>query len=143
MAILHLSPFAADAGKQRSGWFRKSESVECWRGSEAMILGIGLGILIGLLSGTVALILLRTANSLDTSNVKSVITITAEILAIPTFWFAGSWLTRLGIENRPPEFLDLYVITLAATFSMLLAYPIYRWIFKLGHELGREMERNA
>lgn len=109
-----------------------------------MIIGIGLGILIGVVSGTVALVLLRTANSLSAINLRPILAVTAEILAIPTFWFGGPWLTGSLIVERPiSDFVNPYVITLAVTFSILMGYPVYRWILKVGRELGREVERNA
>lgn len=109
-----------------------------------MILGIGLGILIGLISGTVALVLLRTANSLNRVNLKPIIAVTTEILAIPTFWFGGPWLTsNILVESPIADFVNPYVMTLACTFSILMAYPIFRWVVKVGTELGREVEQNA
>ena len=110
----------------------------------SVILGIGLGILIGVISGTVALVLLRTANSLNRVNLKPIIAITAEILAIPTFWFGGPWLTgTVLVGTSTADFINPYVMTLACTFSVLMAYPVFRWVVKVGTELGREVEHNA
>ena len=109
-----------------------------------MILGIGLGILIGVISGTVALVLLRTANSLNRVNLKPIVAITAEILAIPTFWFGGPWLTgTILVGTSTADFVNPYVMTLACTFSILMGYPVFRWVVKVGAELGREVEQNA
>jgi hypothetical protein len=49
-----------------------------------MLVGIVLGILIGAISGTVFLLLLRSAN-LPTTPVEKLVTLTGELLAIPTF----------------------------------------------------------
>lgn len=109
-----------------------------------MIIGIPLGILIGTISGAVALVLIRTANSIRASNLKPIVAVTAEILAIPTFWFGGSWVTTKFISvSSIPDILNAYIVTLAITFSIFIFYPITRWIIKIGHELGREVDTDA
>jgi hypothetical protein len=105
-----------------------------------LILGIGIGFLIGIVSATVALVLLKTANSAAQGNLTGVVTITAEILAIPTFWFGGPWVTSslLGLVELQ-DIINPYIVALSLTFPTIMMYPIYRWIIRLGQDLGKEV----
>lgn len=101
-------------------------------------IGIAIGILIGLVSGAVSLILLRTANTASIKNVSSLIAITTEILAIPTFWFGGPWVaTGLLKLVEIEKIINPYIVTLATTFVIIVIYPIGRWIIQLAKELGQ------
>jgi hypothetical protein len=101
-------------------------------------IGIAIGILIGLLSGAVALVLLRTANTASIKNVSSLIGITSEILAIPTFWFGGPWVaTDLFELVEIEKIINPYIVTLATTFVKIVIYPIGTWIIQLAKELGQ------
>jgi len=100
-------------------------------------VGIAIGILIGVTSGTVALVLLKTANSASIKNISSVVSVTAEILAIPTFWFGGPWIaTDILKLVELSQIINSYIIALATTFLIVVGYPISRWIIQLAKELG-------
>lgn len=101
-----------------------------------VIVGIVVGLLIGAISGTVFLLLLRSANQSTTSAQKT-ISLTAEILAIPTFWFGGKWVsTDLLTQADLADFINPYVIALALCFFLFCSYPAFRWIGSLANELG-------
>jgi hypothetical protein len=101
-----------------------------------VIVGIVVGLLIGAISGTVFLLLLRSANQSTTSAQKT-ISLTAEILAIPTFWFGGKWVsTDLLNQADLADFINPYVIALALCFFLFCSYPAFRWIGSLANELG-------
>jgi hypothetical protein len=101
-----------------------------------VIVGIVVGLLIGVISGTVFLLLLRSANQSTTSTEK-LISLTAEILAIPTFWFGGKWIgTDLLKQADLSGFINSYVIALALCFFLFCSYPAFRWIGSLANELG-------
>ena len=60
-------------------------------------VGIPLGVLIGVLTGGVAILLFRTAwRETDLAGLLKVI---GEILIIPTFWFGGPWLTTTFLDS--------------------------------------------
>ena len=100
-------------------------------------VGIAIGILIGVTSGTVALVLLKSANSASINNVSSLVAITTEILAIPTFWFAGPlFATDILKLVALDQIINSYIIALATTFLIVVVYPISKWIVQLARELG-------
>lgn len=104
-----------------------------------MIAGVALGVLIGIVTGIVFLLLLRTANRLSGKPVPTIMTLTTELLAIPTFWFAGPWVTSGLLELVPlGDLINPYIVSLAATFVVILIYPAFRWIVQLAEELGTE-----
>jgi len=107
------------------------------------IIGVALGLLIGLISGAVALVLLKTANTASVKDVSSLVTLTTEILAIPTFWFGGPWVsaTLLNLVSLP-RIINPYIISVAISFTVIVSYPVFRLIVHLGAELGGD-GRNA
>lgn len=104
----------------------------------ALGVGLALGILIGIVSGTVFLLLLKTAVSAPDKGASSIVPLTAELLAMPTFWLGGPFLTTRLLEQV--DFHDLinpYVGSLAVTFSIISLYPAARWIIQLGEDFGK------
>jgi hypothetical protein len=101
-----------------------------------MLVGIVVGLLIGVISGTVFLLLLRSAN-LPTTSAEKLVSLTAELLAIPTFWFGGKWVsTSLLKQAEQSDFINPYVVSLAVCFFLFCSYPAFRWIGSLANELG-------
>ncbi len=101
-------------------------------------VGIAIGILVGVISSTVALVLLKTANTASIKNASSLVAITTEILAIPTFWFGGPWVASTLLEFvEIDKIINSYIVTLATTFVIMIIYPIGRWIIQLASELGQ------
>ena len=81
-----------------------------------MLAGISLGVLIGIITGIVALLLLRTASRASIGQIKAVLAITAELLAIPTFWFGGPWITAEIVRLVSfDEMKEPYIISLNIT----------------------------
>ena len=113
--------------------------------AEGFVVGIALGILIGITSGAVALVLLKTANTASIKDVSSIVALTSEILAIPTFWFGGSWVSTSLFRLVPlAGMINPYIVSVAVSFSLVVAYPIFRWVVQLGAELGRTSDaKNA
>jgi hypothetical protein len=96
-----------------------------------MLVGIVLGILIGAISGTVFLLLLRSAN-LPTTPVEKLVTLTGELLAIPTFWLGGPWVsTKLLAQIALTDILNPYLVSLASCFFLFCSYPAFRWTASL------------
>jgi hypothetical protein len=106
--------------------------------TEGLVPGVALGILIGVTSGVVALVLLKTANTASVKDVSSIVALTSEILAIPTFWFGGPFVsTKLFGMLSLDAIINPYIVSLAISFVLLVVYPIFRWVAQLGAELGR------
>jgi hypothetical protein len=105
-----------------------------------VIAGLAIGLLIGVITGTVFLLLLKTANEASEKGV-SIVTLTSEILAIPTFWFGGPWLTSAMLRLVPlNELINPYLISLVTVFSLISLYPAARWIIQLGEQFGTKRE---
>ena len=101
-----------------------------------MLPGLFIGVLIGVISGMVTLLLLRTATGASIKEVKAIIAITAEFLAIPTFWFGGPWVTTALLNLVPlTKFLNPYIISLTISYLIIVFYPIFRWIIKFADDL--------
>jgi hypothetical protein len=92
-----------------------------------VIAGIPLGILVGFLSGAAFLIFLRAA-VLGGQSLK----VAASLLAMPTSWFAGGWLTQtFDVE----QILSSYVTALAATTIVIGALPLFRLVIRVTNEV--------
>ncbi len=103
-----------------------------------MSAGLALGILIGIISGIVFLLLLKTADRLTKGDAKAILAFTAELLAIPTFMLGGPWITGSLLQVVPlPDLINPYLNSLVITFPVILIYPAGRWIIRSGQELGR------
>ena len=101
------------------------------------MLGIPLGLLIGVISGIAFMFLILTAWS-NSLNAKTILSIVAELLAIPTFWFGGPWLTTAMLkEVRLEAILPAYLTTLACTFLVIAVVPIFKLVVQMGHALGK------
>ena len=106
----------------------------------AVAAGLALGLLIGLISGTVFLLLLKTATYWSEKGASLILPLVSQIVAIPSFW-GGGWLGGRLLEKplageAAPDLLKYYVVSLAVTFLLIFAYPAVRWIARLGEELG-------
>jgi hypothetical protein len=96
-----------------------------------------IGFLIGVITGTVFLLLLKTAVNPSERGGPLILILTAEILALPAFWFGGSWLAGGLLKETPLDnLIDSYAISLAITFMVMVSYPASRWIIHLGKTIG-------
>jgi len=70
-------------------------------------------------------------------DVTSLVPITAEFFAIPTFMFGGPWVLGEWLKLVPLDNLRLpYVAALTTVFVLIIVLPMYRWILRLATELG-------
>jgi Kef-type K+ transport system membrane component KefB len=103
--------------------------------------GFAIGILVGLICGTVFLLLLKTAVNPQKKGSPPILRLTASFLALPTFMFGSTWLTgaflRLLETVDQRELVKAYAVSLAISFAAVVVYPGLRWILKVGEELGR------
>lgn len=92
-----------------------------------MAVGIPLGILVGLTSGSAFVICLRAAffdNALKAA---------CSLLSMPASWFGGGWLTSVfDLE----QVLDSYVISLAGCLLLICGFPLMRAVVRIGNEIG-------
>jgi hypothetical protein len=101
-----------------------------------LVIGIPLGIMIGILSGIALLLFLKTI--LEEQSVKKTITVVGEILAIPVFWFGGSWVTTPLLESIDrEEMLPYYILALSCTWVPIGVWGLYRLMTRIGNEKGK------
>ncbi len=100
-----------------------------------VVIGLIPGFLIGVISGIVFLLLLKTANRMSG---QGVLTFATQLLAIPTFGGVESGSPPVGclVLCSPKGILKPYLVALAFTFAGISAYPAFRWIVQIGEELG-------
>jgi hypothetical protein len=91
-------------------------------------VGIPLGILVGVVSGAAFIVFLRTAFMGDALKAAG------SLLAMPSSWFAGGWLTKVFDLER---ILSSYVTSLAISVVAIGAYPLFRVVIRIGNELGK------
>jgi hypothetical protein len=98
------------------------------------MIGIALGLLIGVITGTAFLLLVLTAKFTDA---KAIISVVAEILAIPTFWLGGPWLTTTLMQQVDLNLiLPSYLASLACTFLAAALYPLVRLVIRTGNAMA-------
>ena len=102
------------------------------------MIGISLGILIGVITGLVVVLMMRSAWRISAIRLRSVFTLVGQMLAIPGFWFGGSWvsgsiLKEAGLRNVLSE----YLVSLAITFVLIALYPLLKIVVSVGREIGR------
>jgi hypothetical protein len=96
-----------------------------------MSAGVALGALIGIVTGAVFIILLRTLLR-GSPSVPTVLTLLGQVLAIPAFWFGGTWfstspmLQSLQIENILLDYLVSLVMVFGAISSLALLATVWR-----------------
>ena len=98
-----------------------------------MGLGIPIGILIGILTGMLSLVVFNVLLSATILNATALLSLVGYLSGIPTFWFGGPWLTTELLKLMPrDEFIFPYVLSLTVSFILIVGYPFWRWIIKLG-----------
>jgi len=97
------------------------------------MIGIPIGLLIGVISGVVFLLLVRTA----WSSQKAVWKVIAQLIAIPGFWFGGPWVTTTLFEQVDlASMLPYYASTLAVVFGLISFRVLLRIIAQIAREVG-------
>lgn len=93
-----------------------------------MAVGIPLGILVGLVSGAAFIVFLRTAVLGDALKAAG------SLLAMPSSWFGGGWLTQAFDLER---ILSSYVTSLAVSVVIICLYPLYCFVVRSGNDIGK------
>jgi xanthine/uracil permease len=105
-------------------------------------IGYPLGILIGIITGYVFMLFFQSA--MASSNVKfsKIMKLSTQLLAMPTFWFGGPWITTQFLESvNLAESLPKYLISLALTFLLIVAWPLGRFVISVGNQVGEAQRR--
>lgn len=99
-------------------------------------VGIPLGILIGVITGTTFLLLLKTVATAR-GDLKTLLEIAAEVLALPTFWFGGPFLTTNLLGSlQPDQIRNSYVGALACSFVLIAVWPLWRLILATADDIS-------
>jgi hypothetical protein len=94
--------------------------------------------LIGVITGLVVVLMMRSAWQISAVKLRSVLTLAGQLLAIPGFWFGGSWISgSLLTDAELGSVLPEYLVSLTATFVVIALYPLLRIIVGVGREIGR------
>jgi hypothetical protein len=102
--------------------------------SMPLVPGAFLGVLIGLVTGLVFALFLGAAYKAD--SVGAVLKVSPQLLAIPTFWFGGPWVTtNLLSETKLDQLLNSYVVFLAVTFTTFVLWPSVRLIILISKRI--------
>lgn len=102
------------------------------------LLGIFLGLLIGIISGVLMIKILTMLLSTSHKKIQPNLMIIGELLAIPTFWFGGPWLTTsFFIGVKLDDILETYILSLSVTFTLICLIPLTRYIIRMGNEIGK------
>jgi len=115
-----------------------------------VIVAIALGMVIGLITGILALFLFRTTSKglrpLAHGNagwgavVIAFLSVMGELLGIVTFWFGGPWFATKLLEIGNWDLVNgYYISSLALVFLAIVVYPVFRLIIRLGREIGRDI----
>ena len=95
-----------------------------------MAIGTALGILVGLLTGSSFLVLLRAANGTKLDGPASVITILVQMLIVPALWF-GAPLLAVRLGQDPRALLEPYVVALSCAFALIAIVPMLAWLKRM------------
>jgi hypothetical protein len=83
----------------------------------------------------VAILLIKTG--WQTADVKGTFQVVGQLLAIPTFWFGGPWLTTSMLASvEPAEIRSSYFIALTAVFVPIASVPLVRLVRDVGRSTG-------
>ncbi len=102
------------------------------------MIGIPIGVLIGLLSGVIFIFLVRTAWT-SRNDGKAVAKVTLELVAIPTFWFGGSWAASTFLKDIDvASMLPYYATSLAIVFGLIALPVLLKIIMQIAREVGQQ-----
>lgn len=102
-------------------------------------IGIALGALIGLVSVVPFAMLIRTGSRLFKTarmSIGDVGTIVAELSAMPTFWFGGSWASSVIVGTLNwQEVMEPYIVSLTITFGVPSVFLTVLFVAKTAQEI--------
>jgi hypothetical protein len=100
-------------------------------------VGIPLGVLIGVVTGGVAILLFKTG--WHETDLAGLLKIIGQLLAIPAFWFGGPWLTtNLLASVDLDQIRASYLMSLAIVFVPLAGFPVVMMSWRTGLNMGAQ-----
>lgn len=114
---------------------------------EGVAAGISVGCLIGIVTAMMTLLTLKDAfppRSKEISFVERIfgrrqgsgIRLAAKLSTVPAFWFGGSWLSALVMNELSWRELRVpYLMTLAVVYTLIIAVPLSRLIARVCREI--------
>lgn len=100
-------------------------------------IGIPLGVFVGVLSGIILLLILRTG--VKGTGLKHISALIAELTALATFSLGGSWFAKGILKGvQSDDLLSSYILAFAVTFLVLTSRGLYLAIVKLGNQIGEQ-----
>jgi hypothetical protein len=101
-------------------------------------VGTPLGILVGFITGFVYVVLILGIVRTRNLDLKAVGGYVAQLLALPTFWFGGPWVTTAILQPvNFAEVLPSYLDTLVLLFVVIALYPSLLLILVLGNRMAQ------
>lgn len=97
-------------------------------------VGIPLGVLVGLLSGILSVLFLRTLQVVKRET-KSVLMLIGQFAGIPTLWLSVPFGSKVLAGTAPSELRTSYVITLAVIWVAVVSWPMLQLIIKTAEEI--------
>jgi hypothetical protein len=97
------------------------------------VLAIGVGVLIGIITGMIFLLLMwQLAAVKKTAVTNKINAAVTRFLALPGFWFGGPWLTgRLIVNSGLDAAVSYYTLTLTLTFLVIIGLPLVRLVQRI------------
>jgi hypothetical protein len=102
-----------------------------------IVVGTAMGVLLGILTGVVFVLCLVRATEKSKTWLQRSKWLITKILALPTFWFGGPWLTgELLAQIDYAGVLPWYALSLAVVFAAVVIRPVVRFVIWAGNSLG-------
>lgn len=100
-------------------------------------VGISIGVVVGLISGIVVLALLRTLSKASINDANSIKTLTVQLLSVITVVAGASGaVITLYSDQEARIITSFYFYSLGIVYLVLMSYPLFRWIYAVGREIG-------
>ncbi len=106
------------------------------------MIGYPLGILIGVITGYVFMLFFQTVIASSKVKFSTIMKVSTQLLAMPTFWFGGPWITTKFLQSvNFAESLPGYLVSLTLTFLLLVSWPLSRFVISVGNQVGKAQRR--
>ena len=98
------------------------------------LIGIPIGLFIGVLSGIIFLLILRTG--FEGTGLKYIAALIGELTALATFSLGGTWFASGVLTGIDSNFLTPYILSFAISFFVISAKSLYRAVVRIGNQIG-------
>jgi hypothetical protein len=103
-----------------------------------MFAGTVVGVLIGVVTSIATLVTLKPFFG-GKSQGSQMAAVCTQLLGLPAFWFGGPWLTTRMLQSFEfTEFVQPYIVSLALSYLLVIAFPLVRWVRWLGLTMGKD-----